>query len=177
MQNRATEVLLAEHVIISGASGAIAAMDRLWTSDADAYERAFRDIISFFVSYSDGFHHRKEEEVLFPALRSHPDFYASDILDELEDHHQSFREHVTGMQHALEQKSYERAQARLARYFDELLDHIAVENDELFAMVDSLLNETELERIYFAFKDVDRELGEDRKRELERRLEQIKTRR
>jgi hemerythrin-like domain-containing protein len=77
MQNDPMAMLLAEHEIISGANDVIAALDDLWTKNADAYERAFREIISFFVSYSDGSHHRKEEVVLFPALRSHPDFHAS----------------------------------------------------------------------------------------------------
>ena len=176
MENRATQLLLSEHEIIAGAKDAIAAMDQLWTKDAEAYERTFREILSFFVSYSDGFHHRKEEAVLFPALRSHSDFYANDILDELEEHHQAFREHVMQMQLALEGKQYSQAQARLTRYFDELLDHIAVENDELFVMADSILGDAELERIYFGFQDVDRELGMDRKNELEARLAGIKAR-
>jgi hemerythrin-like domain-containing protein len=174
MQNDPVAMLLAEHEIISGAKDVIAGMDQLWARNADAYTRAFREILSFFVSYSDGFHHQKEESVLFPALRSHPDFDASDIVDELEDHHQAFREHVAQMQLALEEKNYAQAHARLNRYFDELLDHIAVEDDELFVMAGSILGDAELERVYFQFKDVDRELGEDRKQELEQRLDGIR---
>ncbi len=176
MDNDPVNLLLAEHEIIAGAKDVIAAMDQLWTKSADTYERAFREIVSFFVSYSDGFHHRKEEDVLFPALRNHPDFYSNEILDELEDHHQTFREHIGQMQLALEEKNYERAHARLKRYFDELLDHIAVENDELFVMAESLLGDAELERMYFRFKDVDLEIGDDRKKDLERRLAEIRAR-
>ncbi|HEU5163657.1 MAG TPA: hemerythrin domain-containing protein [Thermoanaerobaculia bacterium] len=174
MQNDPLKLLLAEHEIIEGAKDVIAAMDQLWTRDAGAYERAAGELLSFFVSYSDGYHHQKEEVVLFPALRSHPDFYSHDVIDELEEHHQTFRDHVAQMKRALGAKDYAEAHARLTRYLDELLDHIAVENDELFVMAESLLGEAELERVFFRFKDVDRELGDDRKKELERRLAAIK---
>jgi hemerythrin-like domain-containing protein len=170
MANDPMQLLLAEHEIISKTGEVITAMDRRWETSPEAYERALRDLISFFVTYSDGFHHRKEEIILFPALRNHPDFYTPDILDELEDHHLTFRDHVAQLEAAVADKRYDAAQARLQRYFHELLDHIAVENDELFVMAGSLLSESELERIYFQFQDVDRELGEERKTELEQLL-------
>ena len=49
----------------------------------------------------------------------------------------------------------------------DLLDHIAAENDELFVLAETLMEEDDLETIYFKFKDIDLELGEDRKVELE----------
>ena len=48
-----------------------------------------------------------------------------------------------------------------------MLDHIGAENDELFSLAENLMGEDDLETIYFKFKDIDMELGEDRKRELE----------
>ncbi|HEY0590513.1 MAG TPA: hemerythrin domain-containing protein [Thermoanaerobaculia bacterium] len=173
MQNDPLNLLLTEHEIIAGAKNVIAAMDRLWTRNPETYERALGELLAFFAAYSDGYHHRKEEIVLFPELRSHPGFYAHDILDELEEHHQTFRDHVAQMRRAIDEKNYDGAHARLTRYVGELLDHIAVENDELFVMAGSLLSPAELERVYFRFKDVDRELGDDRKNDLERRLTEI----
>jgi hemerythrin-like domain-containing protein len=156
-------VLRAEHEVITAAGGVIGAMD---TASA-SYDDVLRRLISFFVSYSDGFHHRKEEVALFPALRSHPEFYLHGLLDELEEHHQTFRDRIARMQSALSEKNYDGAQSELSLYFNELLDHIAVENDELFVMAESLFSDAELERLYFAFQDVDHELGNERKKELE----------
>ena len=51
--------------------------------------------------------------------------------------------------------------------FQDLLDHIAAENDELFVLAETLMSEDELETIYFKFKDIDMELGEVNKIELE----------
>jgi hemerythrin-like domain-containing protein len=174
MPNDPMQLLLGEHEVISRAKEVIDAMDQVWTSSEDAYQEALREVISFFVKYGDGFHHQKEEMALFPVLRNHPDFYAQDMLEELQDHHQTFRDHIAKMQLALTEKKYEVAQSRLRVYFNELLDHIAVENDELFVMAGSLLSETELERMYFRFKDIDRELGEDLKKKLEETLTRVK---
>ncbi len=176
MENDPVNMLMAEHEVIAGAKDVIGAMDQLWSKDPAGYERALAELLAFFAAYSDGYHHRKEELVLFPALRNHPDFYAHDVVDELEEHHQTFRDHIAQMRRALEQSDYEGAHARLTRYADELLDHIAVENDELFVMAGSILGDAELERAYFRFRDVDRELGDERKKELERRLEEMRAR-
>lgn len=175
-QNDPVTLLLSEHEVIASANDVVAAMDGLWTRSGETYEQAAREIASFFAAYGDEYHHRKEEVVLFPELRSHPDFYAHDVVDELEDHHRAFRDHLAKLERALAQKDYAGAQGVLRRYLDELLDHIAVENDELFVIAQSVLGETELERVFFRFKDLDRELGDERKVELEGQLAAIRAR-
>ena len=50
---------------------------------------------------------------------------------------------------------------------NDLLDHIAVENDELFVLTENIISEDELEKIYFLFEDLDREMGLDKKLKLE----------
>ena len=64
-------------------------------------------------------------------------------------------------------------QELLTGYINDLLDHIAVENDELFIMAESLFNEDELERMYFLFQDIDMELGQVRKQELVDSIKQM----
>jgi len=49
-----------------------------------------------------------------------------------------------------------------------LLDHIAAENEELFVLAENLMDEHQLETIYFKFVDVDMELGESRKKDFEK---------
>ena len=172
MPNDPMELLRDEHDVIRTAQEVIDGMDRLWTKDEERYEEIFRGLLAFFAGYSDGFHHRKEELELFPALKSHPDFYPAGLVDELEEHHRMFRDHVARMQAALLERNYEAGQARLGRYFDELLDHMAVENDELFVMAESLFKEAELERMFFRFQDIDREKGD--KNELEAGMAKLK---
>lgn len=168
------KLLQDEHDVISKANGVVSAMDGVWIRDQKLYEQVAGELLSFCVRYSDGFHHEKEETALFPALRASPDFYLQDLLEELEEQHQTFREHAAQVQAALADKNYDAAQSRLRLYFKDLLDHIAVENDELFVMAKSLLRDAHLERMYFQFQDIDRERGGELKKELEGSVERMK---
>lgn len=174
MPNDPMKLLMGEHEVIAEVREVVAGMDRLWTRSEERYEEIFRRLIAFFTGYSDGFHHQKEEIELFPALRNHPDFYPAELVGELEEHHQAFRDHIAAMRAALDSRSYEEAQSRLDRYLNELLDHIAVENDELFVMAGSLFSDAELERIFFRFQDIDRELGDGVKRDFEASVAEMK---
>ncbi|HMW96335.1 MAG TPA: hypothetical protein PJ983_03720, partial [Flavobacteriales bacterium] len=62
----------------------------------------------------------------------------------------------------------------LTRYMRDLEDHISAENDELFVLAENLLGKKEREDVYFRFMDIDRQLGEDRKKELEELLAAVK---
>ena len=74
---------------------------------------------------------------------------------------------------AVETGKYEESSRLLFKYTEMLLDHIAVEDEELFQMAETLFNESELEKLYFDFEDIDRELGPDRKKEYENLKETI----
>ncbi len=160
------QVLISEHDIISAAEGVIQSLQNTWETNADEYAENLRRLIVFFREYSDRFHHYKEEEVLFKKLRENPDFLLKDIISELEGHHEMFRETVAEIEEAAQNKDWPKAQKLLNGYMNDLLDHIAVENDELFSMAQSVFSDDELERIYFLFEDIDRDLGLERKREL-----------
>jgi len=167
--------MMAEHEVISSAENLLPLLDGYWNTAPEAYEGHIRSLLTFFREYSDEFHHHKEEEILFPKLSKHPEFALQDIIDELEDHHEIFREHTQEIEDELEAKNYEKVQSILASYIDQLLDHIAAENDELFIMAEGLFNEDELETIFFQFQDVDEELGSDRKEELAQTVSKIES--
>ena len=131
------------------------------------YAADMNRLLVFFREYSDGFHHHKEEKVLFPALAAHPDFMQQGLITELEEHHALFRQYVSECAQALENGAWAESHDILRRYINDLLDHIAVEDDELFVMVENIFDERELEKIFFLFSDIDAALGEARKQELE----------
>ncbi|MCK6640270.1 MAG: hemerythrin domain-containing protein [Bacteroidia bacterium] len=166
-------VLMHEHGIIQQLEPVIASLKGLWVSDVEAYKSSITKILRFLKDYSDGYHHNKEEEVLFPALTDHPDFILEPVLDELLEHHENFREYAADINIALNEQRWADVQAILEKYYDQLLDHIAIENDELFIMAENLFSEKELEEMFFRFADKDRELGESRKIELEQDPEKI----
>ena len=89
------------------------------------------------------------------------------MIDELENHHQTIREKVQEIKVALSENQFQLAQAALRNYLENLLDHIAIENDELFVMSDNILPPKELERMYFQFLDTDEMLGVAFKKDVE----------
>jgi len=175
MKNNPIEVMFCEHEVISKTEAIIQNLDKTWVTDAVKYKEVIATLINFFREYADGYHHRKEEDVLFPAINDHPNFVLQEIIEEFETHHEDFRDYTVAIEEAISEKDFEGSYTQLNNYLQDLLDHIAAENDELFVLAESLLNEDELETIYFKFKDVDRELGEDRKVELEESIDAIAT--
>lgn len=167
MEHNPIQTMLDEHEVICQAEEIIENLDKTWEADADKYKATVTTLIEFFREYADGYHHRKEEEVLFPAINDHPDFVLQEIIEEFETHHEDFREYTVTIEEALNEGDFEKSYKELNTYLQDLLDHIAAENDELFVLAETLMDEEDLETIYFKFKDIDMELGEERKVELE----------
>ncbi len=170
MENNPIQTMLDEHEVICKTESIVETLDQLWEKDAASYIDLVNQLISFFREYADGYHHRKEEDVLFPAIKNHPDFVLGELIDEFEQHHEDFRDYTKEIEEAIAEGNFEKSYKELRNYLQDLLDHIAAENDELFVLAESLLDEEELETIFFKFKDIDMELGEGRKAELERSI-------
>jgi len=173
MKNNPIQTMLLEHETICQAEEIIKNLDGLWLANSEKYKETVITLINFFREYGDENHHRKEEEVLFPAICDHPEFILNEIIVELEQHHEDFREYTQEIEAALDQNELERSYKELCNYLEGLLDHIAVENDELFVLAETLLEEEDLETIYFKFKDIDLEIGEDRIAELAQSIENL----
>ncbi len=173
MKNNPIQTMLDEHEVICKTEAIIENLNQLWESDIEKYTEIVTTLISFYREYADSYHHRKEEEVLFPAIKNHPDFVLREIIDEFEQHHEDFRDYTREIEQAIMEGNYEKSYQELNNYLQDLLDHIAAENDELFVLAESLLGEEELETIFFKFKDIDMELGQDRKTELEEKISAI----
>jgi len=170
MEHNPIQTMLDEHEVICQTEEIIERLDGVWKTDANRYESTVTTLVEFFRKYADGYHHRKEEDVLFPEIKNHPDFVLQEIIDEFEQHHEDFREYTDEIEAALSEKDYEKSFKELNNYLQDLLDHIAAESDELFVLAETLMSEEELETIYFKFKDIDLELGEEQKRELEEKI-------
>ena len=171
--NNPIQVLVQEHDIISAAEGVVQSLQNTWEKNVDEYRDKVQQLIVFFREYSDQFHHHKEEAVLFRKLKENPDFLPKEIISELEDHHQMFRDILSDIEEAVENQNWPRAQQLLESYLNDLLDHIAIENDELFLMAESVFSADELEHMFFLFEDIDRALGLERKRELAKLMEML----
>lgn len=164
--HKTVQILFDEHEIIVNAIDAARLAKSLIGKDDDAYESTLRQLIFFFRRYADKYHHYKEEEVLFPEMSKRNELIADGIIKEMLDNHEDFRDSIAGIEKKLDEKNYPEAQQLLEKYTEALLDHIAVENDEVFQVAESLFTEGELDHIYFRFKDIDSEMGNVNKEEL-----------
>ena len=173
MKNNPLDIMYAEHDVIKKAEHIINNCDKLWETDPQGYTELINKLIIFFREYADGYHHHKEEDVLFPAINNHPDFILQELIDEFNEHHVSFREYTKEIEEALAIHEFPKSYNLLKMYSNDLLDHIAAENEELFVLAENLLDEPTKENIYFKFKDIDRQLGEERKKKFEESIEAI----
>ncbi len=161
--NNSLKILYDEHYIIAKALSTANRQKSLIGKDDAIYEKNIRTLIHFFRSYADQFHHHKEELILFPEMIRHNELLAYGVLKEMRDNHTDFREMILTIEKHLDAKNYLQAQQQLGHYADALLDHIAAENEEVFPMAESMMNNGELENMFFRFNDCDRNLGVEKK--------------
>jgi len=171
--NKSLKLLFDEHEIITQAVAFAKNAKSLIGHNDEEYDVMLRELIRFFRVYADQYHHHKEEEILFPEMQKKNELLADGIIRELFDHHEQFRELLRDIEADIESKRYLEASEKIDEYAEALLEHIAVENEEVFQAAYSLFNDAELENIYCRFIDLDRELGEAKKIEFADLLKQF----
>ena len=174
MKSDPIKILIDEHDVISQVQEIAYLLKELKEFDTVNYTKHIESLINFFKEYCDKIHHYKEDEVLFMELNNHPKFSQPEIITELTEHHIMFREKIENLEDHLDRKDFDKVQLILENYLNEIQDHIAIENDELFVMAQSIFSEDELEIMYHKFKDIDYEYGEDNKVEMEKMIDLIK---
>lgn len=168
------EILYKEHNIIMDAIN-IAHDLRKIIDNSVLYEKQVNSLILFFREFADKCHHQKEETVLFPQMIKANELLESGVVQEMFENHDDFRKLINEIEKSIKNKDYKSAQNKLEQYIDSLKDHIAVENEEVFEIAQTLFNENELEKIYFKFKDIDSEFGEKNINLFQERLNEIRS--
>jgi hemerythrin-like domain-containing protein len=161
--NNAIEMLYGEHEIIISALSITQTLKGLSDQKPEEYEETVRKLLVFLRGFADEFHHYKEEMILFPEIAKKNELLAEGVIKEMIENHEDFREMIQNIDDRLKEKEYEKAQKQLEAYVNMLLDHIAVENEELFQAAESLFTPAELENINYRFHDIDREFGNAKK--------------
>jgi hemerythrin-like domain-containing protein len=152
---QAIELLNREHDIIKAK---LAEARSAMQNEGNLNEMIF--YVEFFRNYADGYHHHKEEEILFPEMCRRNELLEGGVIEEMLQNHADFRDMLRNLETAVKNGDRAAARAQLETYGEALLDHIAVEDDEVFQMAASLFSDHEIENIYFRFLDVDRERGD-----------------
>ncbi|MGE5544050.1 MAG: hemerythrin domain-containing protein [Bacillota bacterium] len=120
-------------------------------------------IIGFLKGFVDKCHHGKEEDLLFPELVQHGMSESDGPIGQMLYEHQTGRSYIAEMDKAVESLKNGESDAgqrliEAGRQYQELLgSHIEKENQVLFKMADSLLDETVQDRLYEEFETLEME--------------------
>lgn len=173
--NKAIEILYNEHEIIKSVIVYREKIINYSVNNHEKFKELLTNLISFFRSYADKFHHYKEEKLLFPLMCEKNEMLQDNIVEEMLENHREFRDLVNQIEAALVSANYVQSTEILNKYSEMLLDHIAVEDDELFQIAETLIDDNELEKLYYDFQDIDMELGIDYKIKLEKMKEKLES--
>jgi hemerythrin-like domain-containing protein len=155
--NTATKNLENDHVNILRLIDVMEKMILVKSTNTEHFEKT----VNLIKSYADGFHHAKEENLLFPMMvKKGYSIEQGPIAVMLHDHVQG-RNYVKGMTDGI--ASYKKGnEAALAKIYENmqgyiilLRSHIAKENNVLFRMADNALSENDQQELLEEFAKVE----------------------
>jgi len=107
----------------------------------------FGDVISFIKNYADGYHHRKEEDILFKAMLESVDCMHCNPIPVMLHEHDEGRHYVKEMIEALAAENTELLIENARNYCELLQNHIFKEDNILYPMAEEALNEEQKEAV------------------------------
>lgn len=159
----ATDVLRDEHAGIERMLNVVEVAARRVQQGQQVPPAVFRDATEFFRNFTDGCHHAKEEERLFPSLEEHGIPREDGPVGVMLSEHEQGRALVRAMTAAIGPYAAGDPQGRAAlvenalSYVALLRQHIFKENNILFSMADQVLSPTEQSQLFQAFETIERE--------------------
>ena len=157
-----TDQLKAEHEKILILLGIL---ERIWVgfeAKRDINPLYLEQVIEFIKIFVDKFHHGKEEDLLFPAMRKAGGLRESNPIRELMIDHIKGRSLVRDMNLAAERyRKYDLgAPVRFVKgaksYISLLIEHIRKENETYFPMVEKALSEKQKEELLKSFGELEK---------------------
>jgi len=163
----ATDVLMAEHRIIERVLDALEAAAGKLERGGMVRPEFFLEASDFVAGFADGFHHRKEEGVLFGEMIAHGAPPHGGAIDMMLDEHERGRAYNRALRDAARRlgegdpEAPRRIIANAKGYIALLHDHIAKEDEMLFPMADELIPGAAAAAMLAAFARVEHEDHDD----------------
>lgn len=158
---QAVDVLMQEHRVIEQVLDALDSAAARLANGEVVPPAFFLDAAAFASGFADGCHHRKEEGVLFPAMKQHGAPPSGGAIEVMLDEHEQGRSYVRQLRDAARQldagdTSAARRVIAAARGYTALLrDHIAKEDEMLFPLADELIPASAQADVVAAFERVE----------------------
>jgi hemerythrin-like domain-containing protein len=150
-----TEILSEEHEnILSVINSVLKECSRL--EEGKALDHAFfGKVIDFIKNYADGFHHAKEEDILFAELLDNVDRMHCNPIPVMFHEHEAGRNYVRAMEEGLERNDKEHVIENARGYCYLLQEHIYKEDNILFQMAEEALNDEQKQEVLKKYQEVE----------------------
>lgn len=149
-----TEPLYAEHQHILRVTGLILKECKAIENGKQLDLYFFDMVIRFIRHYADGYHHAKEEKVLFEALqRNQHKMHCNPIPVMLQDH-ENGRCYTRAMEEALQEDNIGKLLDSARKYCFMLHQHIAKEDNVLFPMAEEVIDDYQKMAIEKAYRSI-----------------------
>ncbi len=150
-----TKVLSEEHQNILKVIDAVLEECEQLENGKEINSQFFQDVIYFIKNYADGFHHVKEEDILFKAMLEETGNMHCNPIPVMLHEHDEGRQYVKGMEDALSKNSVEQLLENARGYGYLLQDHIYKEDNVLYPMAEEALNDSRKQHVEALYAEVD----------------------
>ncbi|MFZ4396343.1 MAG: hemerythrin domain-containing protein [Kiritimatiellia bacterium] len=148
--------LVEEHTVIKRAIAMLPVLAASLSAGVnDVSRRQVQELLAFVRNFADRFHHAKEEDLLFPLFED-----AGEIITSMRAEHEVGRDHVRAASAALAAADAVTVATHLQAYATLLMEHIRKEDEILYPWMDRALNDTQIGRLFAAFREVETRFGD-----------------
>lgn len=152
--NNITSVLMDEHRNILKVIGIIFEKCSQMEISRKMNSEFFKEVIDFIRNYADGFHHVKEEDILFRKMLQNLDNMHCNPIPVMLNEHDAGREYVKGMIKAVETNNLAAAIENARGYGMLLRNHIYKEDNVLYPMAEESLDNSQKSEVNTAYSQV-----------------------
>ncbi len=110
-------------------------------------KKFFNEVIEFIKNYADGFHHVKEEDILFKTMLNSAEHMHCNPIPVMLNEHDAGRQYVKGMERALSQENVKALLENATGYCYLLQNHIYKEDNILYPMAEQGLDDQQKQHV------------------------------
>jgi len=154
--SRPTHLLRHEHRVIHQAMHALEGMCLRMRVGSSVPAEVLANMLDFFCNFTDGFHHRKEERHLFPALEQIGIKNENGLLAFLRSEHKTERKLLTELSRAVgeyrrDPATFEKFVSVAFQFKDRLIGHMQKEDAILFRLAEEMMDDQIKDSLNHAF--------------------------
>lgn len=118
----------------------------------------FAEVIDFIKNYADGYHHAKEEDILFKAMLENLENMHCNPIPVMYHEHDEGRRYINNLEEAIENSDTDEVLNNAKGYCFLLQNHIYKEDNVLYPMAEEALSLDQKEEVQKKYKQVNDEL-------------------